>query len=572
MKKRLQGIVLAAILLAGLMLAYQQTQPPRAPKGLDEKPINLEQAQDGMDFRMMLSHIRGMAGEVHSVGSPGLARTQAYLKRQIEGMGYTYTEEAYALSFEEVQALTRVRAAFRGTVDNATIEEIRQRAGLPDAPALPLNNIWVHVDAPDTDETIIFMAHTDSVKEGPGAFDDIVAVAALLEGLRSIQGQTPARDLLFLFTDGEEQGLLGSAKFVEDHPEYQARTRLVVNLEARGNAGALILFETAGYNLGQIRMFRDAVSHPFSVSVATAVYKTMQNDTDLSSFIKAGYPGINLAVIEGSEVYHTELDNYETFSRDSAWHYLDTTVGLVRHLALSQNLHLEAEQDAVHFPLLPGRLAVLPQSAANLLAFAALFLALLMCIWLLKTERIKAGTVLKAMGWHALWVAAGGGLSWGLLQGMYALNQNTGAFHDVLYGKLGDIVVLGLLAACGLAFALMARRACRRTKNPLSWTSGLLLLPALLGVVCAFLFPDAGYTFSLPVLAGLFVILLHLAFKPFNPIYAGLSGVLTLLLYVPLLHLFVASLGIHILFVSLSVFIMMAVQLTGPIFLLQQDA
>jgi Zn-dependent M28 family amino/carboxypeptidase len=140
-------------------------------------------------------------------------------------------------------------------------------------------------------------------------FDDIVSVAALLEGLRAVQGKETARDLLFLFTDGEEQGLLGAAKFVTDHPEYQQRTRLVVNWEARGNSGVLILFQTTDNNLGIIQNYRQAVSHPFSLSIATSIYKTMPNDTDLTHFINAGYPGINFAVICSPHVYHTELDN-----------------------------------------------------------------------------------------------------------------------------------------------------------------------------------------------------------------------------------------------------------------------
>ena len=79
---------------------------------------------------------------------------------------------------------------------------------------------------PQSEEAVLFVAHTDSVKYGPGAFDDIVSVAAMLEGLRQLQGVIPLRDMVFLFTDGEEQGLLGAAKYVENHPDMAARTRL----------------------------------------------------------------------------------------------------------------------------------------------------------------------------------------------------------------------------------------------------------------------------------------------------------------------------------------------------------
>ena len=377
MKKCLQAILLVVAIVFGLFLGYRQLIPPKAPKDLDESPITLAEADNGPDLQLMLTHIREMASEVHSVSSPGIARTQGYLKTQLEGMGYDYTVDNYQLSMEDVQDLLRLLFSYYGYTDQPTAEEIRERAGLGVEDVMELNNILVHLDAPGTDETIIFMAHTDSVIQGPGAFDDIVSVAALLEGLRAIQGKEIARDLLFLFTDGEEQGLLGAGKFITDHPEYQERTRLVMNLEARGNAGVLILFQTTDNNLGFIETYRQVVSHPFSTSVATAIYKTMPNDTDLTHFIHAGYPGINFAVIDNAYVYHTELDNYETFSRDSAQHYLDTTVGLVTHLALTPELQLEASQDAVHFPFFPGRLAVLPTSLANILTHIVFVLTLL---------------------------------------------------------------------------------------------------------------------------------------------------------------------------------------------------
>lgn len=56
----------------------------------------------------MLTHIREMAAEVHSVGSPGIHRTQKYLKNQLEEMGYAYTVDSYNLSIEEVQELLMV--------------------------------------------------------------------------------------------------------------------------------------------------------------------------------------------------------------------------------------------------------------------------------------------------------------------------------------------------------------------------------------------------------------------------------------------------------------------------------
>lgn len=550
-KKRAKTSIILLCLVLGLLLGYWQSLPPKAPKDLSENPITLEEAKDQPDLQLMLSHIREMAAQVHSVGSPGLAQTQGYLMRQIEAMDFPYTVDSYELSIEEVQDLLQLRAGYHGHEDLSTPEEIRRRAGLQEGALLPLHNILVHLDAAGTEETIIFMAHTDSVIEGPGAFDDIVSVAALLEGLRAMQGKELRRDVLFLFTDGEEQGLLGAAKFIQNHPEYQERTRLVVNLEARGNAGTLVLFQTSPNNLGLMDNYRQAVPHPFSTSIATAVYQTMPNDTDLTHFLEAGYPGINLAAIDGAHAYHTALDNYDTFSRDSARHYLDSAVGLVTHLALSPDVSLEAKEDAVHFPLMPGKLVLIPQRIANALAWAALACCLLLLGWLLYKGQVQLVSLATSLSAQLIILALSGGLSFGLLQGMYLLNEHHGILSGLLFGRQANLLfVLLLLVFTGLS-ALFLRILWRHSKHSLSHLMGLLLLPALLGLVCVHIFPAASYLFSLPVMAGLLVVAIRLLLPPLVLPFAALSIILALLLYTPVVSLLYIALGVHAAFLSI---------------------
>ena len=209
----------------------------------------------------------------------------------------------YALPIADVQALLNELAVYHGQTWHIDEPSIREYAGIGDKPAMNLKNIHVTLDAPGTDDAILFMAHTDSVIMGPGAFDDTVSVAALLEGIRALDGVTLKRDLIFLFTDGEEQGLLGAAMFVKDHPEMKDRVKLVINLEARGNRGALIMFESTHSNLNMVKAYaRSALG--LALSIADSVYRMMQNDTDLTRFIMAGYPGINFAVMRGRGIPH----------------------------------------------------------------------------------------------------------------------------------------------------------------------------------------------------------------------------------------------------------------------------
>lgn len=560
--KRLKAILLCIAIFIGLFLGYRQVLPPAAPKNIDERPITLAEADDDVDFRLMLTHIRKMASEVRSVGSPGLARSQAYLKARLDEMGFDYTIDNYMLSVEEAQELIGLWFGYYGDTDLPSAEEIRERAGLGEDELMELNNIMVHIDAPNTDETIIFMAHTDSVIEGPGAFDDTVSVAALLEGLRALRGKETARDILFLFTGGEEQGLLGSAKFILDHPEYRQHTRLVVNLEARGNSGVLILFQSTDNNLGLIETYRQAAPYPFSTSFATSIYKTMPNDTDLTHFIHAGYPGINFAAIDGSHVYHTPLDNYDTFNRDSALHYLNTTVGLVRHLSLHEELNLEAGQDSVHFPFFPGKLAIIPESLAKNLSHLALALTLLCLFFLLRRKKTELPRLLLTMGVQILILVLSAGIIWCLLEAIYFLHYRYDFFWELLvseknFGMQSNVLfIIFLLALTACAAFLLRFIRKRKTENSsfesrYSHLIGILLLPALLSEVCVWCFPAGSYLFFLPVLAGLSIIAVRLLLPKLTLIFALLS--IIFLLYTPPVYVLHSALLIYNAYITLPV-------------------
>ena len=134
------------------------------------------------------------------------------------------------------------------------------------------------------------MVHYDGVEAGPAASDDGAGSAALLETLRALRARKKplAHDVIALFTDGEEAGLLGAAAFVREHP-WAKDVAIVVNFEARGTTGRSFMFETGPGNLDAVA--RAAVAGDATAgSVFTTIYRTLPNDTDLSE----------LAVLESS--------------------------------------------------------------------------------------------------------------------------------------------------------------------------------------------------------------------------------------------------------------------------------
>ena len=58
----------------------------------------------------------------------------------------------------------------------------------------------------------------------------------ILEGVRAYLAlnKTPKNDIIILFSDAEELGLLGAQAFVEHHP-WAKNIGLVLNFEARGS-------------------------------------------------------------------------------------------------------------------------------------------------------------------------------------------------------------------------------------------------------------------------------------------------------------------------------------------------
>jgi putative aminopeptidase FrvX len=60
-------------------------------------------------------------------------------------------------------------------------------------------------------------AHYDSVPAGPGASDDGVGTAVVLELAREMARRKTENDFIFLITDGEETGLRGAYAFAQRH-------------------------------------------------------------------------------------------------------------------------------------------------------------------------------------------------------------------------------------------------------------------------------------------------------------------------------------------------------------------
>jgi Peptidase family M28 len=194
-------------------------------------------------------------------------------------------------------------------------------------------NIVVLRPGTSTGQAVMVAAHYDSVPMGPGASDDGVGVATILEIARIMRALPANRnDVIFLISDGEEMGLLGAEGFARTHP-LAKKVRVAINLEARGTSGRSLMFQTSDENAWLIGLYARQISRPTTSSLYHEVYKRLPNDTDFTVFSAHGMQGYNFAFIKNVKNYHTANDSFENADLGSLQHHGDNAWQLLRVLA-----------------------------------------------------------------------------------------------------------------------------------------------------------------------------------------------------------------------------------------------
>ena len=497
------GVLLFILLVAGVC-AVREGVPD---------PLPVSAPQDVFSADRALIHLNAFATAPHPIGSAEHDRVRDYLASQLTALGLT----------PEIQRATGVTARYEvaGTVENV-VARLKGTSGSTDAVAL--------------------VSHYDSVPAGPGAGDDGAGVAALLETLRALRAGPPLRnDLLFVITDGEEDGLLGASAFAAENPAFKD-VRVVVNFEARGNAGESQMFETSAGNGRLVQIFAQAAPHPSGSSLTYEIYQHMPNDTDMTVFKKAGAAGLNFAFIGHWEAYHTPLDNPQRIDHGSLQQHGENALSLARGFGNTDLAQLQ-DRDSVYFSV-PGNffahyssrllwpLAIL----TGVLLFGVIFYA--NGAWLTSGTSMVAAFFLH-VGVLVLLLFSGLGfvLGVGWLHG-HALAEG-GLEQNTLY-LLG---LFALLAALLTAFYSVFRR---KITAPAIFLGGAFLLFVCALVISRWL-AGGSYLFIWPVLAALLAtVAAAFRARPLSPASAFILCVLSLpaiLLFVPLLRGFYIALG-----------------------------
>ncbi|MEV4630488.1 M28 family peptidase [Micromonospora sp. NPDC049523] len=431
-------------------------------------------------------HVEVVAARTHVAGSPANEQVRAYLEGTLRDLG---------LSTEVQDTVAEEAGQLSGAAGGATLARVR--------------NVVARIPGTDPTGRVFLVAHYDSVQSGPGGNDDAVGTSAILEVARALStGPRPRNDIVFVLTDAEEACLCGASAFASSHP-LAADGGVVLNLEARGSTGPVIMFETSPDNAGLVGVFGRAAPHAVGTSFAVEVYRLLPNDTDFTAFLDHGFTGLNSAYLDGGAIYHTPLDTPAHVDRGSLQQHGDNALALAREFGATDLADLRAGNDATYFPV-PGTLVRYPG-------------------WLTWPLALLAVVAVGLLGWstrrrgHASWSRISAGFGLALLPIVIApvLAQLLWLAITTIrpgYAELLDpyrplwyrLAVLALAAAVLLGwYALLRRRigAAALAVGGLGWL-------AVLGVLLAVLTPGGAYLATLPALAGAAGGLVALAVRP----------------------------------------------------------
>jgi hypothetical protein len=451
--------IIALAILSVRALHAPQPLPSTAP----ENEFSAERA---------LIQVRNIAGVPHALGSPADAAARNYLLTQLTDLGLQ----------PQIFSSIGVDPTAHLIIAGKTNDIVGRLPGTAFGPA------------------IILMAHYDSVYRAPGAGDDASGIATILEILRALKHDPPIqRDVIALFTDGEEAGLLGAEAFAHSHP-WMKDAGVILNFEARGNRGPSLLFETGLNNRPLIEAVAHVAPYPIGSSLFYELYKILPNDTDFTVFRPAGIPGLNFAFGEGLEAYHSPLDTADHLSLASLQHHGSYGLALTRHFGQLDLAALRnSRDDDVFFDWFGSRLVTYCQRwALRGQIFVTLLFAITLALAFRRTGFNKRQFFLALLACLAILIllVAAIAAGWWLISFILA-------GHRVIGDCPANLFFLSSLMFFGACTGMLLVGFFRRRLSAQELYLAALLLWCLFGWLLVLAIPSGSYLLFWPLLLGL---------------------------------------------------------------------
>ena len=467
-------IALISFLILGffIFLSTLETTPPEAvPSSAPPTEFSSGRAMQRLSV---------IAQKPHPTGSAEHSAVLDYIVREVTAMGLQPEIQKTNISIDRSSLLRdqddRHAIIIGGVVKNILVKLPGTRTG---------------------SKAVLLSAHYDSVQFSAGASDDGSGVVTLLETLRSLRAGSPlANDLLFLFTDAEEIGLLGARAFVEKHPSAKD-VKVALNFDVLGKSGASMMFETTKNNGWIISELAKAAPRPVATSIAAEIYRYLPYHSDLVFLASDGVHGLNFAHLDGIYAHHTKLDSLEGVDERSIQHNGSYALALARHFG---NISLEPgnSRDAVFFSVLGSFLIHYPVSWAIVWAIAVSALFITVVKIGVRRKRLTLGGMIRGLLAFLFSIITSAIVTAGLQKVTGLMPRDSlevgspDAYNCSLYFLGFLTLAIAIISALYIWF---------RTKISIDNLAMGAMIPWLILMICSsFAAPAASYFFTWPLL------------------------------------------------------------------------
>ncbi|PIE48959.1 MAG: peptidase M28 [Flavobacteriales bacterium] len=401
-----------------------------------------------------------------------------------------------------------------------------------------------------------------------GASDAASGVAVILETLRIYlkSGQKPKNDIIILFTDAEEIGLLGASTFVNEHP-WAKNIGLVLNFEARGSGGpSYMLLETNGGNKNLIEHFRAAKTpYPVANSLVYSIYKMLPNDTDLTIFREnADIDGFNFAFIDDHYDYHTAQDKPSRLDTNTLAHQATYLWPLLTYFSNADLGTLKADSELAYVTLPYFGLISYPFSWVSPMTFGLTIIFFAIVFIGIIRGKLQLKPILTGFLPMCLFLALSGLMAYFGWQFITYIHPQ---YHDILHGfTYNGHWYIAAFISLTIALGMLIYNLYFKKYSVRNLFVAPLFLWLVINCILAIYLPGAGF-FSITVIIGLFYLSVYI-FKEklrYRPLWFSLLSVPVLFIFVPLIVMFPVALGLKMLFIS-TIFTSLIFVIMSPVF------
>jgi hypothetical protein len=317
-------------------------------------------------------------------------------------------------------------------------------------------NLLVRIPGTAPTGTILLTAHYDSPPLSPGAGDDGIGVAAVLEVARVLAAGAGLRnDVLILLADGGALHQAGVRAFVEDSSALD-RIGLVISAEMRGVRGPVIAAEHLTANHTVVHAL---ASTPSSVH-ATSLLRHLSPPGGLDPWTNAGLPLVRLSGLGGSAHHDQVTDRAEAVSERTLQHMGSQLLALSREFGsrdLDGGIVPETGQNQAYFTLPWIGLVHHPADWGFLLSFGLLGAWVLLAAF----ARFRGGTYRGFVAGFLLGIlllAGSAAVGWGLLAGLRGLHPEYGIVESAFFrDDIHFLLLVALVVALGTGAYGLAR-------------------------------------------------------------------------------------------------------------------